>query len=59
MICLSFLFSLPLFIAAIAIFGYGVARNDEQASRKTMTAGLGVGLVGVVMAAIMLVVFSL
>ncbi|MBU2608187.1 MAG: hypothetical protein KKF26_02605 [Chloroflexi bacterium] len=59
MISLSFLFSLPLFIAAIVIFGYGVARNDAQASKTTMSIGLSVGLVGVVMAAIMFVFFSL
>ena len=36
MISLSFIATLPLFIAAIVIFGYGVARRDQQASRKTM-----------------------
>ena len=59
MISLSFLFSLPLFIAAMVIFGYGVSRNDEQASKTTMSIGLIVGLVGVVTAAIMYVFFSL
>ena len=59
MISLSFVATLPLFIAAIVIFGYGVARNDEQASRKTMSIGLGIGLVGVVVAAIMFIFFSL
>ncbi|MFC1987656.1 hypothetical protein ACFLVH_03850 [Chloroflexota bacterium] len=59
MISLSFVFSLPLFIAAIVIFGYGVSRNDEQASKRTMSIGLSVGLMGVVVAAIMFVFFSL
>jgi len=59
MISVSFIATLPLFLAAIAIFGYGVARSDEQASRKTMAVGLGVGLVGVVVAAITFGFFSL
>ncbi|MFC2069529.1 hypothetical protein ACFLTP_11085 [Chloroflexota bacterium] len=59
MISFSFLFSLPLFIAAIVIFGYGVSRNSEQASNKTMSIGLIVGLVGVVTATIMFCFFSL
>lgn len=59
MISLSFLVSLPLFIASIVVFGYGVARSDEQASQKTMSVGLGIGLVGVIVAAIMFGFFSL
>lgn len=58
MISLSFLLSLPLFIASIAVFSYGVARKDKQASQKTMSIGLGIGLVGVVVAAIMFVFLS-
>ncbi len=59
MISLSFLFSLPLFLASIVIFMFGVARKDKQASKKTMVAGLGVGLIGVVLAAVMFIFFSL
>ena len=59
MINLTFVITLPLFIAAIAIFFYGVARSNEQASKKTMSAGLAVGLVGVIVAAILFGVFSL
>ena len=59
MINLTFVITLPLFIAAIAIFFYGVARSDEQAGKKTMSTGLVVGLVGVIVAAIMFGVFSL
>ena len=59
MISLSFIVTLPLFITAIAIFGYGLTRNDERASQMTMTIGFGVGLLGVVVAAIMFVFFSL
>lgn len=59
MISLSFIVTLPLFITAIAIFGYGLTRNDERASQMTMTIGFSVGLLGVVVAAIMFVFFSL
>ncbi len=59
MISFSFIVTLPLFITAIAIFGYGLTRNDERASQTTMTIGFGVGLLGVVVAAIMFVFFSL
>ena len=59
MIDLSFVVSLPLFIIAVAIFGYGLIRNDERASRTAMSTGLGVGLLGVLVAAIMFVCFSL
>jgi len=58
MIDLSFVVSLPLFIIAVAIFGYGLIRNDERASQTTMSTGLGVGLLGVLVAAIMFVFFS-
>ena len=56
---MSFIVTLPLFITAIAIFGYGLTRNDERASQTTMTIGFGVGLLGVDVAAIMFVLFSL
>ena len=59
MISMSFVATLPLFIAAIVIFGYGVTRNDVQASKTTMSIGLSVGLVGVIIAAILFVFFSL
>ncbi|MFQ6122121.1 MAG: hypothetical protein ACE5LA_03570 [Dehalococcoidales bacterium] len=59
MISLSFLVTLPLFIIAIVIFGYGLTREDERASQTTMTIGLGVGLLGVIVAAIMFGFFSL
>ena len=59
MICMSFVVSLPLFMIAIGIFGYGVARSDERAGKTTMSIGLAVGLLGVLAAAIMFVFFSL
>ncbi|MFC2005590.1 hypothetical protein ACFLVG_01340 [Chloroflexota bacterium] len=59
MISLSFVTTLPIFIAAIAIFFCGVARSNEQASKRMMSAGLVVGLVGVIVAAIQFCVFSL
>ena len=59
MISLSFVVTLPIFMAAIVVFGFGLIRKDEPASQKTMMTGLVVGLVGVVAAAIMFVFFSL
>jgi len=59
MISLSFVVTLPLFITAIAIFGYGLTRNDERASQTTMMIGFGIGLLGVIVAAIMFGFFCL
>jgi len=59
MIDLSFIASLPLFIIAVAIFGYGLIRNNERASQTAMSIGLSIGLLGVLVAAIMFVCFSL
>lgn len=59
MISISFVVTLPIFIAAIVVFGIGLIRKNQRDSSKTMTAGLVVGLLGVVIAAIMFVFFSL
>ena len=59
MISLSFVVTLPMFLAAIAVFGFGLIRKDQRASQKTMTTGFIVGLLGVVVAAILYGFFSL
>ncbi len=58
MISLSFVVTLPIFMAAVAVFGFGLIRKDQRASEKTMTTGLVVGLLGVVVAAIIFIIFS-
>ena len=59
MISISFVVTLPIFIAAIVVFGIGLIRKKQRDSAKTMTAGLVVGLLGVIIAAIMFIFFSL
>ncbi len=58
MTSLSFLVTLPLFIIAIAVFFCGVTRHEERACARMMSAGLAIGLVGVIAAAVMFVFFS-
>ena len=43
MISFSFVVTLPIFIAAIAVFGFGLVRKEQQSSRKIMSAGLIIG----------------
>ena len=55
MYSLTFLVSLPLFVIAAVMFCYALARmarNDDQRARNIMTVGYGVGLLGVVVAAV-------
>ena len=59
MISLSFVVTLPLFIIAIGVFFYGLTRYNERACEATMSIGLGIGLVGVIAAAVMFAFFSL
>ena len=59
MISMSFVATVPLFLAAIVIFGCGIARNNAKACTRTMSIGLAIGLVGVIIAAVLFVFFSL
>jgi high-affinity Fe2+/Pb2+ permease len=58
---LTFLVSLPLFLISAGIFCYGLvqlARNEDQRASNWISAGFGVGLLGVVVAAIVFGFFS-
>jgi hypothetical protein len=58
---LSFLVSLPLFVIAAGTFCYGLvqlARNEDQRASNWISVGFGVGLLGVVVAAIVFGFFS-
>lgn len=53
---LTFLVCLPIFLISVAIFCYGLARlagNGPQAG-GIMAVGLSVGLLGIIVAAIMI-----
>jgi high-affinity Fe2+/Pb2+ permease len=58
---LTFAISLPLFLIAAALFSYGLAqlaRNEDERASRTMTIGFGIGLLGVVVAAIVFGFFT-
>jgi hypothetical protein len=57
---LTFLVSLPLFLISAGIFGYALVqvRRDNPRARDTMTIGVEVGFLAVVVAAIVFSFFS-